>query len=205
MIYSGINNRILILAALLPVAAAAAAPKAAPDALSGLLSSWGVKAVFPQEYAIPSRAKDPDETPGVETLDAKARSGRLIHAERLTDADAAQGEGYIKDRLVQLQSLYDPNPDPYFAILTKKTVCQDKYRMIYRSRKTNGTVLHFLELYANERRTYGACTGELAFYRAAVAMIYCPKTRSAVIVESFIPSGAFTNGDARAVESLQCF
>lgn len=173
--------------------------------LSVLLRSWGVKAGFPHEYGITLRAEDPDETPGVEAVDAKAQNGRIIHVERLSGADAAQGEGAIKDRLVQFQSLYDPNPDPYFAILTKKTVCQDKYRMAYRPKKKNGTVLHFLELYANERRTYGACTGDMAFYRAAVAMIYCPRTRSAVILESFIPAAAFTKADSLAVESLQCF
>ncbi|MDD5302401.1 MAG: hypothetical protein PHS14_04755 [Elusimicrobia bacterium] len=190
---------------LLPASAAAAERKAAPEPLAALLRSWGVKADLPFDYAIAFRDADPDATPRLEDVEAKARGGRIIHAERLSDADASQGEGHIKDRLVQLQSLYDPNPDPYFAILTKKTVCQDKYRMAYRPRKKNGTVLHFLELYANARRTYGACTGEMAFYRAAVAMIYCPRTRSAVILESFVPSAEYTPADARAVESLQCF
>ena len=169
------RHRIFPLLCILTVSAAAAESKAAPVPLAALLRSWGVKAAFPFDYRSAVRHEDPDETPRVETIDAKARNGRVLHVERLSDADASEGEGHIKDRLMQFQSLYDPNPDPYFAILTKKTVCQDKYRMAYRPKKENGTVLHFLELYANARRTYGACTGEMAFYRAAVAMIYCPR------------------------------
>jgi len=186
----------------LSVAAPASEPEARPELLSARLRAWGVKAAFPAEYEVSPRDADPDEAPGVEAADAKAPGGRFLRLERL--ADAARGEAHIKDRLVQLQSLYDPRPEPYYAILTKKTVCQDKYQIVYRPRKNKGPVLHYLELYANERMIYGACTGDMAFYRAAVAMIYCPRSRSAVILESFIPAAGFTQADFRALESLRC-
>ena len=48
------------------------------------------------------------------------------------------------------------------------------------------------------------CSAEKAFYRVTVGMLYCAKARSTIILESFVPSAAFTAADARALETLRC-
>src|SRR5205814_2272389 len=105
-------------------------------------------------------------------LVAKTQDGRVLRVQELQGGDSNQGDNFIQGKLFQLHSIYEPHRDPYFAALTKDTLCPEKFKLTSRkSVKTANFKAEVLSLYANDRLTYGACTEEQAAFRTFVALL----------------------------------
>ncbi len=193
-----INGKKFTIIALLMVSACASVPD------GKLTLPLGIANRFGGGYVIAERTQTQNDGISVEYITAKAKDGRVIRVERLSSSSAADSEQFIKDRLAQIASIYEPQRSPYFAVLTKKTVCPDKYLPIRTDEKRDGTLLRTVMLYVNDRLTYGSCTEDTTAFRLIAGMMYCPGSKALFIVESFVPVASFSETDAENVRSLQC-
>jgi hypothetical protein len=172
-----------------------------PEALGGL----GLRASFSDGYQVSERSEDTHSEIVVKNLSANTGDGRVVRVQELVGADAKQGDSFIQGKLFQLNSIYEPHRDPYFAVLTKDTVCPGKFKLTHRkSVKTAEGSIDVLALYANDRMTYGACTEEQAAFRAFVALVQCKGGKSLYVVESFVPVKLLSDVDARTIDTIRC-
>jgi hypothetical protein len=159
----------------------------------------GLKTDGFKDYKIGERATEKQGGVVVENLVANGPGGGVLRVERVGGVSAAEAKTAVSDRVFKLRSIYDPHEDPYFAALTKKTVCPAEFSL----RLEEGPPVVAL-FFSNERLTYGACTREAARYRTFVSFMYCQRTKSLFTVESFIPTEKFTDADVTRARSLKC-
>jgi hypothetical protein len=118
-------------------------------------------------------------------FEGRAADGRVLKISSQIGVSADSASVYIRDRAAQIESIYDPHPDPYFAIISKKTVCPKDY--VPKIESGFATEKRIRRFFTNDRLTYGACSQDLARYRADVDLIYCPDSQTLHIVERFRP------------------
>ncbi|MBI3543057.1 MAG: hypothetical protein HY075_07270 [Deltaproteobacteria bacterium] len=178
-------------AALLPLALASCAGK-------GVVS--GLALNLPRPYEITERATSRDGDSTVESAEARAGDGRVVRVQKLGGVSPELADRLVRDRLFQIESIYEPHRDPYFASLTKNTSCPARFQPV---RRREGAV-ETLALFANDRLTYGACTSDLAAYRVLVSFVDCSRSRNVFVVEYFVPARLFGAEDEAFTRSLQC-
>jgi hypothetical protein len=160
-----------------------------------------------QGYQIVDHAESRSGDVKVENTVARAADGRTLRLERFAGVTPAGAEGLLKDRLFQIDSIYEPHPDLYFAAITKKTICPDRYLPVHKTLTPSDNTTEPIQtamLYANDRLTYGGCTPELATQRVVVAFVYCRKNADFFVLEHFIPEKLFTQADLVLTSSIQC-
>ena len=80
------------------------------------------------------------------------------------------------DAKSRIMSLYDPKPDPYFAVLTKKIDCPLEFWPKEEHLDAEKSTLLTFKIFASERLGLGACDTSSAKYQATIAYLYCKKT-----------------------------
>jgi hypothetical protein len=175
------------------------APK--PMGFKETVRAWGLQGAFPAHMELRGAIDSSgDGQLKVESLAAKAEGGRVLRIQKVSGATAGQSDAFVRRKAFQLRSIYEPQRDPYFAALSKDTVCPERFRL--ERRKTSRSDREIYALFANERLTYGACNEEDASYRVFVALLKCPGNQ--FMVESFIPAKAASDEDAKALDSISC-
>lgn len=78
-------------------------------------------------------------------------------------------EKYISDRILSLESLFEPNTSPYPEVITNTIVCGQEFKPV---ESDTGTGKIF-KLYAGERFDYGICAGDLIKYDSIYGIFDC--------------------------------
>jgi len=173
------------------------------DALASQFSSWNIHANNIQNFII--EKKETRKTQDFEITDLRSRRGNhIFRIKRITNVAKDVAERYINDQKIKLESIFNPIPSPYFAVLTKEIECPQEFLPVYKeSTPTNNKVVYYI-LYANERFHYGVCSQDLIVYKAIYGMTYCENTQITYLLEYFVPDQEYGEVVEETVRSFSC-
>ncbi len=93
----------------------------------------------------------------------------------------------IQDLKSQIESLYDPKIDPYFAVITRKIDCPSEFLPKVKKSENENEIKIETELFASERKGLGACSKDSATLLAHVTHLYCKNNESFFEIKYFYP------------------
>ncbi|MSP56300.1 MAG: hypothetical protein EXR69_11965 [Myxococcales bacterium] len=114
------------------------------------------------------------------------------------DRDAAAKR--VKDVRSMIDGLFEPRQAPYPGELSHTLQCPEEYQPM--DVVERGDALALLQLYANDRLTFGGCSADLLRYHTTVGYFYSAGSRRLFGVEYFAIVGGDDNG-LRVVQSFQ--
>lgn len=177
--------------------------RSSPDSLSAQFSLWNVHAEGVQNFAIEEREIKRVEDSEITDLTA-GRGEQVFRVRRITNVAKDAAANYINDQRIKLESIFNPAPSPYFAILTKEIECPKDFLPIYNeSIKASNKVLYYI-LYANERLNYGVCSEDLIAYRAINGFTYCENTKDLYHLEYFVPNEEYGETIEEIIRAFSC-
>lgn len=173
------------------------------DSLVRQLSSWNVSISSIENFIV--EKKDTKRLQDSKIIDLTARRGEhVFRIKRITNMTKDVATRYIDDQKLKLESIFNPAPSPYFAVLTKEIECPQEFLPAYgESANTNNKVAYYI-LYANERFHYGVCSQDLIAYRAIYGMTYCENTEDVYLLEYFVPNQEYSEVVEETVRSFSC-
>jgi hypothetical protein len=127
-----------------------------------------------------------------------------VRVEQIKGADAANARQYIDEKRFIVESLYMSTPSPYPDVVTRTIECPDEFKPISNTTEQNDQESSTYILYANDRFTYGACSDEIAKYRAIFHLVYCKDKKEIYQIEYFIPKGNFSQDFIDKILNFRC-
>lgn len=171
--------------------------------LSKKFSLWNVYVKDMQNFII--EEEETKRIQGSDVIDLTARYGeRVFRIKRITNMAKDAAESYMRDQKIKLESIFNPTPSPYFAVLTKEIECPKDFLPTYNESENSGNKVSYYILYANERFHYGVCSKDLIKYRVIVAFTYCKNTEDLYQLEYFVPDEDYDETGAELIESFSC-
>lgn len=120
--------------------------------------------------------------------------------------DEAEAESRARDRIYFVTSLYKTQVSPYPDRLSNVISCESL--PVKNSREIPGGWIKRVQLWANERYTFGSCEKGQQTQLALVIMVYCKEKRAYLDLEYFVGDKDHTDanlGRANAFESsIKC-
>lgn len=171
--------------------------------LSYELASWRVKLEGIDNFIVEDTREIFIKNSKITDLTTTSNDSILMFR-RIDNSNASFANVYIDDQKIKLISVYDPAISPYFAILTTKIVCPERFQPIYNEINTDSTSIEYYIVYANERLGYGVCTDDLIKYREIIAFAYCENTESLYEIEYFVPNEKYDENSENLIKSFSC-
>lgn len=155
-------------------------------------SCWGQKDLIPQEFFLEMKAKDL-KTERSQLLENGKERRHIVNYKgtqsraKLSfypEIDEAEAQGRAKDRVFFVTSLYKTQVSPYPDRLSNVIACESLPQEEKRS--FEGGWIRRVQLWANDRYSFGSCDIKQQTYLSLILMIYCQKRRSYFELEYFL-------------------
>lgn len=195
-------KRLQILFLALLAGCASSEPRPSSE-ISEKLEAFNIRSNFVHNFSVTDERTARSKQVELHQIDAKAAGGRELQVSIYKMPSPEKAESLKKEKVAQILSVYDSHIDPYFALLTKATVCPEEFQPQQEEKAgTRGSPRLFF-LFANDRNTIGACTKKIASRRAAIALVVCES--NFIQVERYTPIQEWSHTDQDDVRSIDCF
>jgi hypothetical protein len=110
-----------------------------------------------------------------------------------------------EDELTLIRSLYTRQYVPYPDKITYRKGCLDEFQPIELPHQKSPSIFSATVLKANNRFSYGGCTGDSNHYLSALIFCYSEKDSCLMRINYFTPLDAPANDPLVVINSLKCF
>jgi len=132
-------------------------------------------------------------------------NSKIIKIRRFSNVDRKTSESYVKDRFLELNSLFTSVSSPYFGVITQTIECPDEFKpKINEAITSDQNKVTYYILYANERFTYGICSKDLVKYKTLFTFIYCSDKKDLYQFEIFSLPDEPDGNLVKIISSFKC-
>jgi len=167
------------------------------------LEAFNIRSSFFHKFSVTDERTARSKQVELHQIDAEAAGGRELQVSIYKMPSPEKAESLKRDKTAQILSVYDSHIDPYFALLTKATVCPEEFQPQQEEEEGTGGSRRLFFLFANDRNTIGACTKNIASRRAAISLLACES--NFIQVEVYAPIQEWGSTDQDDVRSIDCF
>ena len=140
---------------------------------------------------------------GVLEIEASANERRL-RLRRTSGVSESDSSVFFAERRSQLETVYQPRPNPYSDFLSKEVICAEVFKPVFRSLKAPGLRGSIATMYASSRLSFGVCSEGLAVFRLYRLEAYCERAQVQYEIEYFVPVKQMVGDEIQNIEELHC-
>lgn len=144
----------------------------------------------------------PNPQAGEHSLSAKTEGGVVLQVKELIATDAKSADKFVDDQVAQIESIFQPLIEPYTGRRVQK--CEAKYQPKKIEKNLKSGVLVGLELYANDRFSFGDCNSTGEAYRTSVVLLNCKLRHEVFVIQRFFPKGPNNDAQIKASFDVDC-
>ncbi len=149
------------------------------DSFQSALRAHGVEAPAALNIKIARKYSDPGGIYKTEFMFGEA-AGTYIRAELTSGVSEAFARKQLREKELQLDSVYEGVEDPYFLAVTKKSACPPEFKLL-KKKPANSLILY--SAFANKNRAVGLCVKADIGFMVEMANFYCKEKGVLVFIE----------------------